>query len=100
MNITVSGREIVRPSAMTMNRNAARNFPSTASRSRTGNVISTSMVPSFFSSAQARMVIAGPRKRNIHGSSEKNGRRVDWLARKNVRKKSQCVTPRKARITM
>ena len=47
------------------NTRLARYFPAITSQSRTGDVSSNSMVPSFCSSANSRMVRAGARKIRI-----------------------------------
>ena len=48
-------------------------------RSDTGEVSSSSMVPERFSSAYARMVIIGSRKRLMSATFCSSGRIMDWL---------------------
>ena len=60
---TVIQSGTVSASAAHANAHAARNFPSTRSRTETGSVSRSSIVPVRRSSAQSRMLRAGTRKR-------------------------------------
>ena len=59
----------MQPSATARKPSAARNFPITASQSFTGKVRSSSVVPSFRSSAQSRMV-SGRHEEEEHDRDE------------------------------
>src|SRR6478672_11016498 len=61
--------------AITINKNAPKNFPETISQMVIGLVNNNSMVSCFFSSEKLRMVTAGIRKIKIHGEMVKNGLR-------------------------
>jgi hypothetical protein len=56
--------------------------------------------PTFSSSENRRMVIAGMMKEKVIGSREKKFRRLAWLKRKKVAKKNQPVTTRKMDMTI
>ena len=72
---TLIGKGIVSITARAMIASAARNLPTTASQSRTGNVIRSSMVPSFISSDQSRIAIAGTKKISMIDIRPKKSRR-------------------------
>ena len=59
--------------AITISKNAPKNFPLTISQMDIGLVIKSSIVPCFFSSEKLLMVTAGIRKINIQGDKVKNG---------------------------
>ena len=68
----------VRPRAIAMNAQAARNLPTSTWTSVTGSVSRSSAVPLRRSSAHRPIVAAGTNSRYTHGCQKKNGARSAW----------------------
>ena len=100
MRDTVMAKTIVRPRVVARSAIAASHLPSTTSQSRTGIVMSSSMVPEPFSSASRRIVMAGAKKQNISGARLNSERMSACFSTNRLLKKKNPNTIVKTVTTM
>ena len=85
---------------ISVNPNAAKNLPRIRSQSVRGIVNSSSIVPDFFSSVKAPIVIAGIKKRNRNGISSITVLKFARLTRKRFDTKNHPAINKKTVPTM